>query len=206
MTEQEKSGEAISYLRAGTHDNLIRSISFISKQTNIPESYLRFKSAREYCTENELKWVQDVRKRVKRQTKETIGGMIIYGKPDNLPMAKKMLAIGATLVRNFVDVRVFTITKLLSMLDDRYADTGYQECSVLIIPDLCTEGFDVPTKQIHKLYGFLLQRFVEDKLVIGYVDSMSAIEDNYGSTFYQQIKEHYDLFDGTLATEIEAAV
>ena len=183
------------YLKKGTHDSLISSIQFISAQTHIPEAYIRHVGAKEFCTEDEMLFIRNIKKHIR----EVNGGMLIHGKQEfcdgkKVPVTKKMLAIGATLVRNFIDARIYPVATLMSLIEDRYAEVP--DCTVLIIPDLCTEGFQIPNKQIHKLYGLLLERFVANKMIIGYVDNLDAVADNYGNTFAEHIKEHYTLFAG----------
>ena len=197
MTDTKKQE---GYLKPNVHANLIRQLKFISDQTRIPEAYIRGVGAKEFCSEAEMAWIRNVKKHIR----EVCGGIILHGK-QNVPVAKKMLAIGATLVRNFVDARIYPVSTLMSLMDDRYAEVP--ECTVLIIPDLCTEGFLIPNKQIHKLYGLLLERFVANKMIIGYVDNLDSVSLSYGSTFADHIKEHYDLFEGNCTDKkIEVAV
>lgn len=182
------------YLKPDIHANLIREISFISEQTHIPEYYIRHVGAKEFCSEEEMVWIKNIKKNIR----EVCGGMIIHGRQEH-PIVKKMLAIGATMVRNFVDARVYPIATLMQLMESRFEEVP--DCTVLIIPDLCTSGFIIPNKQIHKLYGLLLQRFASNKMIIGYVDDLDAVAENYGATFADLIREHYDLFASACSPE-----
>jgi len=176
------------YLKPDIHYPLISQIKFISEQAHIPEKYMRYYGAKEYCTEAEMTWI----KKAKQLIREGGGGMVMSGQQEHsVPI--KMLAIGATLTRNFIDARVYTLASILDILDDKYAEAP--DCTVLIIPDLCISDYSIPKRQIHKLAGYLLERFVADKMLIAYVDSISTVQHTYGDSFATYLCKHYDLFE-----------
>ena len=186
--------QLIDYLQAGKHDTLRDQLSFIAEQAHIPEKYIRHVGAKEYCTEAEMSWLRNTKKNIS----EGKGGMILHGTQLH-SISKKMLAIGATLTRNFIDARVYSISELLDLIESRYEDPP--ECTVLIIPDLCISDYEIPKRQIHKLAGYLLKRFVDEKAMIAYVDSIKVVEEKYGSNFADNLKNHYDLFSCTVEQE-----
>lgn len=179
--------QLIDYLKPKIHDSLADQIQFISEQARIPEKYIKHVGAKEYCTESEMLWLRNA----KLHIKEGNGGMIIHG-PQVNSISKKMLAIGATLTRNFIDARVYSISELLELIESR--TDAPPECTVLIIPDLCIADYEIPKRQIHKLAGYLLKRFVEEKVMVAYVDSMKIVEEKYGASFADNLRNHYDLF------------
>lgn len=175
------------YLSDDKFNPLKDQIEFISGQANIPEKYLRYVGAREYCTEAEMHWIRNTKKNIR----DGSGGMILYGAQVH-PINKKMLAIGATLTRNFIDARVYTLFDLLESLDVRGSEPP--ECTVLLIPDLCLADYDIPKKSLHKLNGFLLNHFAKDRALIAYIDSLKVLGEKYGSTFVDTFTNHYQLF------------
>lgn len=183
------------YLQPEEHSSLIRQLHVISEQTHISENYLKHVSAKELCTAEEMVWVRNVKKVL--QSENSTSGLILYGDQD-VDVPKKMMAIGATLVRNFIDARVYTMSSLCSIFDDRDADVP--KCSVLIIPDLCIREFQLPKRHIHTLYGLLLERHSDNNLVIGYVDALESLPSVYGKTLAEYMLSHYDKIAATCTT------
>jgi hypothetical protein len=177
----------IDYLKPQVHDPLISQLQFIAEQARIPESYIRHVGAKEYCTEPEMVWIRNAKKNLK----ENDMGMIFHG-PQVHSISKKMLAIGATLTRNYIDARVYTLAEVLDSLDSRSEEPP--DCTVLIIPDFCVADYDIPKRLVHKLYGFLINRFVTKKGMIAYIDSYEVMANKYGATLTEYINGHYQSF------------
>lgn len=185
MTESKK--QVVNYLKPLTHDPLVAQLQFISEHSRVPEDYLKHVGAKEFCSDAEMDWLRNAKKYLHNNDM----GMVFWG-PQEFSILKKMLAIGATLVRNYIDARVYSLTELLDLLDDRNAESP--ECTVIIIPDFCVADYDIPKRLIHKLSGFLTSRFIEHKGMIAYIDSYEILERKYGSTLANYVKEHHKSF------------
>ena len=180
----------MNYLKPITHDPLVDQLQFIAEQARIPESYIRHEGAKDYCTEAEMTWLRNAKKNIRNND----SGMLIHGLQEH-SISKKMLAIGATLTRNYIDARVYSLAELLDILESKYNDPP--ECTVIIIPDFCMTDYEIPKRLIHKLYGFLINRFVAKKAMIAYVDNLKLLESKYGTTLSEYLIGHYQLFSCT---------
>jgi hypothetical protein len=116
--------------------------------------------------------------------------MVFNFYPEHESSMMKCLAIAATLIRNSVDARVYPITTLLSLLQSK---KELPDCEVLIVPDLCVAEFAIQPWERKSLYGILLTRFGSDKMTIGYIESLAAVEKNYGKQFAEFLASHYTI-------------
>lgn len=180
-----------TYLQKGKHDILEDQILFISAQTRIPERFIRHVAAKDYCTEEEMHWIRSSKKNIANGNL----GMILCGYQAKLQ--NKLLAIGATLIRNYVDARVYSLSELLQLLDSKYDEPP--DCTVLIVPDLCVADYVIPKGQVHKLTGYLYKRFTSQKSMIAYVDSLELFSSIYGRAMLDHILNNYQIF----STEVE---
>lgn len=175
-----------NYLQKGKHDILEDQIHFISDQTRIPERFIRHVAAKDYCTEEEMAWIRASKKNISDGSL----GMILYGHQPKIQ--NKLLAIGATLVRNYVDARVYSLSELLQLLDARYVEPP--DCTVLIVPDLCVSDYVIPKGQVHKLTGYLYKRFAVQKAMIAYVDQIELVGATYGRAMLDHLLTNYPVF------------
>lgn len=182
----------MTYLQPGKHDALADQIQVISEQTRIPERFIRSVGAKEYCSEYEMVWLRSAKKNMAAGHL----GMIFYGNQTRLQ--NKLLAIGATLIRNYVDARVYSLSEILYALDHKYMEPP--EATVLIIPDLCISDYTIPKGQIHKLTGFLYKRFAAQKGMIAYVDSLESVGQTYGKSVLDNLMDNYQTFTTEMQT------
>jgi len=173
------------YLDPEHHAALLHSLDFISEQTHISKHHLHYLSAETVCTPAEFEWVRNF----KSYLKEGRAGLILVGTDGSSPVMK-LISIGATMVRNGKDARVYSTGMLLSALDDRYVETPNP--TVLIIPDLCS-GITLTAGQISKLYNLILERFIANKMTIAWVSDLTMLQTLYGKPFYSLIEQHFDL-------------
>lgn len=173
------------YLDPEHHAALLHSLDFISEQTHISKHHLHYLSAETECTAEEFEWVRNF----KSYLKEGRAGLVLVGTDGSSPVMK-LISIGATMVRNGKDARVYSTGMLLSALEDRYVETPNP--TVLIIPDLCS-GMALTAGQISKLYNLILERFIANKMTIAWISDLTMLQTMYGKPFYSLIEQHFDL-------------
>lgn len=147
---------------------------------NVPEKYVRL-SMKGFCDEDEVEWVRNF----PRNKREGLN-LLLTGKNSN--PETRCMAITGTLVRNFVDARIMT---LRSIIDD--ADRAL-EPTVLVVPNLYVSSFgkQLSAWQIQSLYDLMLNRLsANNKVTVAYVESLTALEADYGSLFAEHLKEHF---------------
>ena len=178
------------YLDSEAHAALLHSLDFISEQTHISKHNLHYLSAEVECSTEEFAWVRNF----KTYLKEGRAGLVLAGSEGSSPVVK-MISIGATMVRNGKDARIYSTGMLLAAMDDRYLEVP--DPTVLIIPDLCS-GMVLTNTQINKLYNLILERFIGNRMTLAWVSELTLLESLYGKPFYDLIFQHFDvLVNGT---------
>lgn len=165
------------------HGRLLADIDNIARTANVPKSML-FQSAAKYCDGAELEWLKrfPVHQREGR-------GLVLTGlhKP---PPDLKMMAMAAALVRNYVDARVITVQ---SLLDQHEATKEMPNPTVLLIPNLYVrQGLKgMPAWKVQLIYDLLLSRFTTQRLSVVYVESLDAMQAEFGHLFVQHLQASY---------------
>ena len=177
--------ELKDYLDPEDHSALLYRLDFISEQTHVSKHNLHYLSARSKCSDEEFEWVHSFKKHLD----EGSAGLIISG-DDGTPHITKLTSIAATMIRNGKDARVYSTGMLLSILDDRYAEVPNP--TILVIPDLCS-GVTLAAIQISKLYNLLLERYIGNRMTVGWVMGMNALKTLYGTAFHSLVEQHFEV-------------
>jgi hypothetical protein len=160
------------------HREIIARMTQFCATANVPEKFVRL-SMKGFCSDVEIEWVRQFNQNLRAGR-----NLIFTGKNKN--HETKCMAITGTLVRNFVDARLMTLRGIIDNPDVAL------EPRVLIVPNLYVTSFgkQLTAWQIQAVYDMLLNRLVANKLLVAYVESMSGLQDDYGSVFYEHLKEH----------------
>jgi len=164
------------------HSRLLDNLDELCAIANVPKAMLS-QSATHYLSPVELDWLRNFRTYQSRNI-----GLSLTAANERSPDVK-MMAMAAALMRNFVDARVLPVNTVLQIAEDG----GSLDCTVLLIPNLLIRalGKALPAWKVQMLYDVLLQRFVSNRLTVVYVESMSALETEYGSVFANFLRENF---------------
>jgi hypothetical protein len=179
------------YLHPVKHANFLRNITSISKRSHVAISHLHSLSILEVCDKDEQTWVLSFKDVISTGR----AGLIIVGDSDVSPMMK-LTGIAATLLRNFKDAKVISVGMVISVLFGN-SDEDI-DADILLIPDLHLVDMDYTKKEVTKLYAFLLERFIADKVTIGYVSDLLSLRKSYGKDFHDLLVEQFDLSHQTV--------
>jgi hypothetical protein len=163
-----------SILHKEYHARLLQDIEHFADVANVPVSMIH-EPLSGYCTEAEVKWVTDIM----LHRDKNIAGLCLTGIDVKHPVETKMMAIGAALLRNYIDARVVTMTTLL----EEHKAGEVESPTVLLIPNFYMEysgGKPSTNWQVSILQDILLRRMVERKITIIYVQSIAGLKKNFG--------------------------
>lgn len=153
------------------HAKLIADIDKISARAGIQLRFFR-ESMTKYCTAVEINWVKNF-----HQNRKEKPGLVLEGvaNPDS-----RCQAIGAALLRNYIDARVMPLGAILDAQKDGEMDNP----TVLIIPNMfVTLGNKaIPSWRIQGLYDLLLHRAVHNKPSVLYIENQKIMESTFGKT------------------------
>lgn len=163
------------------HAQLLAAIDEVSAHAGIPRSFI-YKSAKEFCTPQELEWLTKYRAHRARNS----GGLCLYGVGDRI--TARFSALAAALVRNYIHARVVSLS---DFLDNEEAMDG----TVLFIPNfyVTAEGKPLAAWQIQVVYDHLTKRFLEGKMTVVYVENLETMQKHYGSLVADFIGSEFDL-------------
>jgi len=167
-------------LKAGVHDRLIKDIDHIASMSRVPASMIRTSSV-SILTPSAISYLTAFR----QLRSQGSANAYLTGKHKYSP-EKVMMGMAAALIRNFIDARVCPLQNLL----DEGEGLGP---SVLLIPNFQNTfvGKPLASHQLQRLYSILLDRMVQEKVTVVYIENMAALEDQYGSAIAEFITENY---------------
>ena len=156
-----------------THPRILADFDRITQVAGVQGMFLH-KSMKDYCGDGEVDWV----KKFRQYREDGIPGLLLHGveAPDS-----KCQAITAALLRNYIDARVVPVNRLL---DEKVAPPSP---TVLVIPNLyvsaLSSGKSLPSWRIQALYDLLLERSIQNKPTVAYVEDLKGVEALYGKPF-----------------------
>lgn len=168
-------------LDAVVHERLIQDIKSISEMSGIPALMIRTSMA-DYCAEPEKKWVREFQ--IHRA--QGSGGLCLVG-GDSATADDRLKAIGAALIRNFIDARVYMLNELIDMMDT--GDTPSP--TVMLLPSFYLGSYSYPEWKVQKLHELLMHRVGAAKQTVLYVENLTGMNERYGTAITQYIKAHW---------------
>lgn len=165
------------------HERLLADADHICQMANIPKSEL-WKSAKDILGEVDCQWLVDYPNRKKENR-----SLVYLGKQDP-SVERRMTAMTAALLRNFIDARMVPLNTVLDWTEERLPP----DPTVLMIPNLHIQlfGKSLPSWQIQRVYDVLLQRIASNKLTVVYVENLAQMRSHYGDAFASLIEDHFD--------------
>lgn len=154
------------------HARLIADLPHVCSIAGVQPKFLH-ESMTHHCGTNEVDWVKNFWK----YTEEGCPGLVLSGtRPDT-----RCQAIGAALVRNFIDARVVPLNSLL----DHLQAGDVPSPTVLLIPNLFTVALHkaVPAWRVQMVYDLLLERSTHGKPTVVYIENMKQMTLVYGAVF-----------------------
>ena len=166
------------------HARLLQDIETVATVARVPVSFLH-RSMTYYCPKPIVDWV----KSYPDYMRDDSGGLCLTGKITDVDT--QMRAIAAAFLRNYVDARVINIHALVKPEEDPENPT------VLLIPDFyiksVTGSIAFTNWQLRELYGLLLDRFINRRATILYVQDFTKLKAEYGDAVYELIKAHWQI-------------
>jgi hypothetical protein len=182
---QEEKSESI--LHKEYHARLLEDIEHFADVANVPVSMIHEPLAK-YCNADEVSWV----KAIMLHRENGIAGLCLTGIDKSQPVETKMWAMGAALLRNYIDARVVTMGTLL----EEHKEGEVESPTVLLIPNLYVEyagGKPNTNWQVNILQDILMRRLVEKKTTIIYVQSIEGLKKNFGEGIGVFIEAHWHI-------------
>lgn len=166
------------------HARLVMCLDQVAHQASIPGRFIYQHSMKDFCSATELDWVRTLKA---RSDDGKIGLVYLSDAPK---VDERMFAIAGACIRNYLDARVYTVQKLLSLLKDG----DEPSCDVLLCPNFYLNreaGGHLPSWQVSGLLGMLYSRFSKDLATVIYVESMDGLGAEYGDAFKKHLLEHF---------------
>lgn len=161
------------------HRRLLDDIEHICAVAHVPQKFVA-ESMTSYCDSTEVDYVVNF-----RLYRTLHPGLLIHGKPN---AEERSMAICGAFIRNFIDARVVTLSKLLE-----YAESGnVPDPTVMVIPNLyvASYGKTLPAWKVASVYDILISRWTANKPTIAVVESLPGLQQAYGLAFAQHL-QHY---------------
>jgi hypothetical protein len=184
MTEIKEKKE-VSVLDAVYHQRLIEELPHIVELSRIPAKAIKC-SMKGVCSDQEIEWVKGY------HTHEGRGGLCLTGNNSALSQ-QRIFAIGAALIRNFIDARSYDVSELTQGLED--GDLPWP--TVMLVPNfyIACYGKAFPAWKVQRLHGMLMSRLTSDKKTVLYVESFDSLITDYGMAISDLIKTNWDVVD-----------
>lgn len=175
-----------SILSEVEHDRLIQDLEQVCTIANVPQLFVHH-SMKQWCKKEEVDWVKNFNKY--RQEK---AGLVLVG-VTNISTLKnpqqRMMAIAGALLRNFIDVRVYSLNQVVAK------DGPPPEPSVMVILNLYMSmyGKTMASWEVQGSYDLLLSRMVASKPTIMFVHDMELLRKEYGDLYADHLEQNYIL-------------
>jgi hypothetical protein len=138
-----------------------------------------------YCPEEIVDWVKSFPEHMEAGS----GGLCITGKVKEVDT--QMQAMACAFLRNYMDARVLDITSLLKTEEDPENPT------VLLVPDFyvrsVTGQLPFTNWQLREMYSLLLERHVQRRATVLYVQEFNGLRKEYGDAVHDFIESHYTI-------------
>jgi len=162
-----------SMLDRQRHARLIADFENVCAVAGLQGRFLQ-ESMKTYCSPEEVEWVSNFRTNMR----EGSTGLVLEGisRPDT-----RCQAICAAFVRNYIDARVVPLNTVL----EAYEEDKLGNPTVLLIPNLYVHSAqkNMLDWKVQTLYDLLLQRSVNNRATVLYVENMSGLQKAYGLPF-----------------------
>lgn len=155
------------------HGRIIADMERVSLIAGVQERFVK-QSMSEYCSPEEIDWV----KQFNKYRTEGVPGLVLEGvhNPDT-----RCQAIAGAFIRNFIDARVMPLNQVLELQEGGAMPSP----TVLLIPNLFMVSVmkNVPVWKVQIVYDLLLQRSVQNKPSVAYVENLGDLKKTYGVPF-----------------------
>lgn len=170
------------------HARLAANLEETAQVAGVPMDMLDRSMKESGCSKDEIEWVCNfpaLRLTAKK------GGVILCGVFKPSP-EKRLMAMAAAFIRNYVDARVVTLFELLPV-DGEAPEINP---TVLLIPDFCRQNLSKPGHtlthwQSRFVHSFLLERFTQRRVTVLHVDNLPLVEKEYGESFLAFLVENW---------------
>ena len=160
-----------SVLDRKVHARLMADSVNVCSVAGVQIRYLH-ESMSQHCGPVELDWVR----RFRLYESSGVPGLLLCGSPNP---DQRCQAIGAALVRNYIDARVMPLNTVLETVEKGGDMT---QPHVLLIPNLyvSARGVALPAWKVQILYDVLLSRAVQSRSSVVYIESLEGLVTAYG--------------------------
>jgi hypothetical protein len=168
------------------HIQLLSDIAGYTRTAGIPEHYV-WTSAKEYCGDDELAYIDTIKKSLHDRDGVNIG-MVYEGDVEGAAINERMMSIAGVCLRNYINAKVMTVQAVLDALK---AQTMPANVSVLMIPNFFSsraDGGRIAEWEVANLLGLLYQRQQDGKHTILHVSNMKELGKEYGPSFKKHLQ------------------
>lgn len=172
-----------SVLDEKVHARLLQNLDAFAAEANIPAGMIYHPLA-ETCGHDEIDYVR----KYEFLAKNDVYGLVYTGSVAQVHT--RQMAMAAAYLRNFIDARVSTVQDLLVSVKDPRA----HQPTVLLVPNffVCKgHGGKLADWDIPDLLGVLYNRHAAGLQTVVYVESMTALSNEYGAVFTNHINEYF---------------
>ena len=171
----------MTVLKAGVHDRLVQDIDQVAAMSRVPASMIR-QSSVGVLSPALVKYIASFRKLRELGLANGYLTAPLKKTPERI-----MMAMAAALIRNFIDARVFTLQNLIA------ADEDYLIPTAIFVPNFQNTfvGKPLASHQLQKLYSILLDRAVQDKVTVLYVENKARMMEQYGTAISDFVLSSY---------------
>jgi hypothetical protein len=166
------------------HQRLVQNLASVAQTAHIPPQYIYRYSMADHCTQAELDWVRTLHS----HEDEDCAGLIYEGKQPKLD--QRMMTMAGAFIRNYIDARVYPVQDIVQMLKRGKKPEG----TIILVPNFFLtkeNGGHVATWEVSALLGWLYDRYGSSQQTVLYVQSLTAVEQEYGTSFKDHIDEHF---------------
>lgn len=171
------------------HIQLLSDIAGYTRTAGIPEHYV-WTSAKEYCGDTELAYIDTIKKSLHERDGSNIG-MVYEGDVEGAAINERMMSIAGVCLRNYINAKVMTVQAVLDALK---AQTMPTNVSVLLIPNFFSsraDGGRIAEWEVANLLGLLYQRQQDGKHTVLHVSNMKELGKEYGPSFKKHLQSKF---------------
>jgi hypothetical protein len=159
---------------------LLADLQHIAQVAGVHTKYIHY-GMKDFCGAEEMDWVRRYHL-YNGSGKESVPGLLLVGldSPE-----VRCQSIAGSLVRNYIDARVVSLNTVLAAAEGK----GSLNPTVLLIPNFFIEvphskgKPTLPAWKVQALHDLLLKRSQSNTPTVLYVSSLSALAEEYGTTF-----------------------
>lgn len=167
------------------HAVFVKRIDEFAATAHIPVQYI-LDPMTKHCTAEDIDWMKTYRK----HTREGKYGLCYFGKQTR-PVLPRMMSITGAALRNFIDARVLPVQQLLELA----RQNDVPEPQLLLIPNFYIDGSQPIAGTGQVLSSLLIDRMATSQQTVIYVESLTKMEDAYGTWITAHITDNFDLIE-----------